>query len=407
MKIGIVLCADWGRASIDFDGLGEALIRSGHETLLLCRRSLSEPNVLPVVEASEEDRRNPAFWRAMNFSAAIFVNWLRAPEVAAAIRGAGIYLIAQADSDGLGSVRVFPRESWLRTLDPLDSWVVRLRKNRHWINRFLSLGKVEDAEVLKTAELAHVITIESPLAAANLKKFFRFYGKDHLCERIRVIPHTVRTAFVKSGVELKRPPRIFCGGRWDDPQKDPNLLAHVLARVIPAAPEVEVVIAGRGGDWAFRPLAERHPQVKWLGKIPPESIPELLKSCRFLLSSSQWESYPIGTLEALCLGCTFVGPPLPSFLSMVHGGQFGTVSSARSIGSLAKATLHELQNWSLGRRDPLGIASWWRGYVNNDVVAEQFLALIRSGVRDTRSGSRTYPGGPVNRTLADPKPESH
>lgn len=404
MKIGIVLCADWGRASIDFDGLGEALIRSGHEILLLCRRRLSEPNALPVLEVSDEERRNPLFWDAMKFSAVIFVNWLRAPEVVEAIREAGIYLIAQADSDGLGSVRVFPRESWLRTLDPLDSWVVRLRKNKHWINRFLSLGKVEDAEVLKTAELAHVITIESPLAAANLKKFFRFYRKNHLCERVRVIPHTVRTAFVKSDIELKRPPRIFCGGRWDDPQKDPNLLARVLARVIPAAPQVEVVIAGRGGDWAFQPLAERHPQVKWLGKIPLESIPELLKSCRFLLSSSQWESYPIGTLEALCLGCTFVGPPLPSFVSMVHGGQFGTVSSGRSVKGLADAALQELQNWNSGRRDPSKIASWWRGYVNNDAVAEQFLALIRSGVRRQQQGSGTPLGEPVScpRALDDP-----
>jgi hypothetical protein len=119
VKIGIVLCADWGRASIDFDGLGEAFIRSGHEAMLLCRRRLSEPDVLPVLEISEEKRRDPAFWRAMNLSAVIFVNWLRTPEVAQAIRAAGIYLIAQADSDGLGSIRVFPRESWLRneTLD--------------------------------------------------------------------------------------------------------------------------------------------------------------------------------------------------------------------------------------------------------------------------------------------------
>jgi glycosyltransferase involved in cell wall biosynthesis len=396
VKIGIVLCADWGRASIDFDGLGEALIRSGNEAVLLCRRRRSEPDVLPVVEASDEERKNPAFWRAMNLSAVIFLNWLRAPEVAEAILAAGIYLIAQADSDGLGSVRVFPRESWLRTIDPLDSWAVRVRKTRHWLNRFLYLGKLEDAEILKTAELSDCITIESPLAAENLMKFFRFYGKDNLCERIRVVPHTVRTAFIQSGIELNRPPRIFCGGRWDDPQKDANLLARVLTRIIPAAPEVEVVIAGRGGAWAFKPLAEKHPQVKWLGQVPRETIPDLLKSCQFLLSSSQWESYPIGTLEALCLGCTFVGPPLPSFLSMAHDGEFGTVSSGRSVKSLADATLHELQNWKCGRRDPLKIASWWRGYVNNDVVAEQFLGLIRSGVRRQEDGSLTSPEQPAN-----------
>jgi glycosyltransferase involved in cell wall biosynthesis len=248
--------------------------------------------------------------------------------------------------------------------------------------------------VLKTTELSEVVTIESPLAAANLMKFFRFYGKDRLCERIRVIPHTVRTAFVQSAIELNRPPRIFCGGRWDDPQKDPNLLALVLARIVSAVPEVEVVIAGRGGAWAFQPLAEKYSRVKWLGRVPPETVPDLLKSCQFLLSSSQWESYPIGTLEALSLGCTFVGPPLPSFLSMAHGGQFGTVSSARSVAGLADAALQELHNWKSGQRDPVKIASWWRGYVNNDVVAEQFLALIRSGVK-RQSGGSTIAAGQV------------
>jgi len=396
VKIGIVLNSDWRRASIDFDGLGEALIRSGHEAVLVCRRRLSELAVLPVLEVSDEQRRNPPFWRALNLSAAIFVNWLLTPEVAQAIRAAGTYLIAQADSDGLGSVRVFPRESWARTTDPLDSWVVRARKTTHWMNRFVSLGKQEDLEVLRTAELSNDITIESPLAAANLKKFFRFYGRDHLSERVRVIPHTVRMAFVEAPIELKRPPRIFCGGRWDDPQKGAKLLAHSLSRIISIIPEVEVVIAGRGGAWAFQPLAEKYPQVKWLGEVPPETVPDLLKCCQFLLSGSQWESYAIGTLEALCLGCTFAGPPLPSFLSMAHGGQFGTVSSALSAASLAKAALQELQNWKSGRRDPLKIASWWRGYVNNDAVAEQFLALIRSGVNRQSSGSAISSGQPVS-----------
>jgi glycosyltransferase involved in cell wall biosynthesis len=174
---------------------------------------------------------------------------------------------------------------------------------------------------------------------------------------------------------------VFCGGRWYDEQKNAELLARTITKVVAQQGDLQFVIAGKGSKEIFGDLAAQFPdRVLLPGVVPASEMLPLLNSCRFLLSSSRWESHPIGALEAVCSGCTVVATPIPGFLDIADGGRSGTIAESHRAEALARATLVENAKWESGERNPLQIAEHWRKIVNNRVVAGGMLQAALAGM---------------------------
>lgn len=375
MKVAIVLTTRWWRASIDQDGYCASLKKLGHQPSLYCLGNDAGPADFPVIEATPAQMETVEYWREQKLDVAIVFNWLRGSRLLKALRGAGVRTITRADNDGLASVRVFPRatrEISITERNPVNIF----RQNKHWLRRYLFLAQEEDDELLATVEASDAVAIESRAAADNLLEILYHYGRSDLAPRVKVVPHSVSDGFLTAPVgPAQRQPQIFCGGRWNDVQKDAGLLTGTIKKLLAQRPGLRIIIAGPGLKEAFPSLANTS-GVELAGLIKREEMSRVLAASRFLLASSRWETQPIGTLEALCLGATVVAPALPGFLELAGDGTSGTLSETRTADGLARAALIELEHWDRGLRDPAAIARCWRQKVSNDAVASGLLATV-------------------------------
>jgi glycosyltransferase involved in cell wall biosynthesis len=378
-KIAVAITTRWWPwTSIDYGGYCEALARLDHSPALVCCGN-DRPNAdFPLVETSLDEMKQPDFWRSLNLDAVIFFNWLRAPRIVRAAKQGGLFVISRGDTDGKGSGRVFPKAAWLAMEASDDRMIVRLRKAKYVAERYLKLSIAEDRALIETIELSDAVAIECDEAAKNLRRILAYYKRPDLGSKLHVVPHSVSDDVLSQNVSTEEKSRtIVCGGRWKDPQKDPHLLAATLHRLLRRQPKLNVVIIGDGPDTLFERLTQEHSRIEWLHQVPRAKVPALLTKARIALSSSRWEGYSIFALEALCMGCTVVGPPLPGFISMTEQGRYGTVSSRRTPASLMRAAEEEIELWDTGSRAPANISSVWRGRVSNDCVVSNLISLIQ------------------------------
>lgn len=378
-KIAVVINAAWrSYASIDFDGYCHELRRLGHlPTLVLWPNSEYVERDFPVVQAEADEMEKEGFWRDLAVQAAIFFNWLRAPRILDAMKRAGLSVISRGDSDGQISARVFPRAAWLALENGNDGALRWLQKRQWWLRRCLILCAINDRDLLDTVERTDVVVTECDESAKHLRRIFTYYRRPELSLKLRVIPHSVSNEILQPDIPIDQKARaLICGGRWDDPQKDAHLLVATLERLLPNQGELKVTIVGSGADRLFGPLGRKFPQIVWLRRIPRREMSQLLANHQLILSSSRWEGYSVIALEALCMGCTLVAPPLPGFVSMAEQGRYGTIAPNRSPASLAAAVEQELALWDRGARIPAEIAAVWRNRTNTHTVIGDLLSLI-------------------------------
>ncbi|MBE2203379.1 MAG: glycosyltransferase family 4 protein [Chthoniobacterales bacterium] len=374
MRVGIFLTRTYRPYSIDFDGYAAEIARSGHEPVVICPANHHPNFPFQVVVYAGDEASHPDFWKALGLERVICMTWFKHPEIFQAIRAAGVRIINRADSDGQVSARVFPSAVFHRCVQAFHGPMDLLRRLRHFVNRWLWHWKSDDAEVLKMMDLSDRIVVETQPFLEHFKKFLRFHRREDLLGKFAVVPHSVPELFIESPVAGSPRKTIFCSGRWDDDQKNAALLAASIPQILRECPEGDFLIAGYGVDEMFARLAGQDSRIRLAGLLPRESLPALLAGSRFLLSSSRWESHPIGALEALCCGCTVVATPVPGFQAIVQGGKYGTLASSHSVAALVNAVREEWMLWDAGKRLPGEIASHWRAEVNNKVVVAQLLS---------------------------------
>ena len=191
-----------------------------------------------------------------------------------------------------------------------------------------------------------------------------------------VIPYPVDEQFLTGDVPTAadRADRIVAIGRWDDSQKDGPLLAAAIERVAAVRPKTEFVVIGRNGTEVFSRLCKQVARVRYLGVQPPSVIGQFLRASRTLALSSGWESGPIVASEALCAGCSLVGPAwVPTIPWYCGEGAYGTVFERRSASALAGALAAELAEWDIGGRDPRTISAYFRPWFTPASVCRSLL----------------------------------
>ncbi|MDE2923307.1 MAG: glycosyltransferase [Acidobacteriota bacterium] len=373
------------QCSFRFEEYVRGLEALGHEAFVACPESSNDGFPVPIVSPPAGGGLEDAgFWRGLEADVAIVPSFHQMSDLLELIRGAGVRTIAMGDSDGQMGLRAFPLATLRRKVFSGSSdRGHQLRQLRFLARRYLlSFRRTDpqDAEFVRSAGSSDVLILGCEEARSHFRRFLRTAGADRLEDRVHVSPLAIHRVYCESS-DLGRDRRgIVAIGRWDDPQKNAPLLVRALSRYLGRAGGEEagdpVRIFGPGGEDRFGALSRRFPNVVYEGPRYPEVLADALAGSRFILFSSRWEGAPHAGCEALSMGATVVGTPIPSLRSWSEGGAYGRVASAHRAGPLAAAIAEEQAAWRRGERDPASIASVWRRRSSGRGVCQTMLEAL-------------------------------
>ena len=372
------------QCSFRFEEYIRGLEELGHEAFVVCPQSSDDGFPVPTFcPALGEGLANREFWLDLKVQAAIVPSFHQMSGLLELLVRVGVRTIAMGDSDGQMGLRAFPLATMRRTV---HAGVSDRRQRRR---RLASLGfrylrsslrrDPQDAEFLRSARFSDVLILGNAESRDHFRRFLRKAGAADRGERVHVAPLAINRVFCEFP-DLERERRgLVAIGRWDDPQKNAPLLARALMRYLDRAGDDRgqpVRIFGPGGEEHFRDLCARFPNVVHHGPQHPPVLAEALAGSRSIVFSSRWEGSPHAGCEALSMGATIVGTPIPSLRSWSEDGAYGRVASAHRAGPLARAIAAEQEAWRRSERDPASIAAVWRERSSGLGVCKAMLAAL-------------------------------
>ena len=349
----------------------------GHEPFLVCTRSSAAGVEGPGRLADDADElRASGFWREVAADVAVIVTWHRMSRVLEAMAEAGTRVVALADSDGRVGFRLFPRFTLERILAYGDGGLDRARRLKYWLGRWLSdlRGRSEeDEEALRSTRASDVLALGHAEGIRHFRRFLAHHGEGALGSRLVEVPLAIGASFLACPIPATKDDLVVAVGRWHDPQKNAPLLARALELFLADRPRTSVEIFGAGGEDVFAPLAGK---VDYRGVARQEVVAETLSRARSIVFSSRWEGSPHAATEALALGATLVGTPIPSLESWTADGRFGRVAGRARPRDLARALVLEHRAWDAGERHGPAIAGHWRPRLSPEGVCGRLLAPL-------------------------------
>ena len=384
MKIALVWPGEQPavQLSFRFEHYVAGFAELGHEAFVVGRSlpGVDPPYPLEPV-GSVEELSDSALWARLAVDVAIVFTWHRWSKLLVAIRSTGTRVVSIADTDGRVGLRAFP----LVTLQQMFVYRKGVRSQigclKYWLTRFLTdglRGGEEDREFVESTRASDVVILGSSDAAACFGKFLDYAGAAEFKSRLRAVPYAVPISFCTTPLDHPREDRVVSIGRWSDPQKNTPLLVAALERFLKRRCSTKVSLFGSGAIECFGELADRFPEVEIHGVQPLHVVQQTVRTSRSLLVSSRWESGPHTATEALALGATLIGTPIPAMVGLIEGGDWGRVSQRSSPNHFAKAMFDEMEAWDQGERRPLSIAETWRPRVSPTSVCSQLLEALDS-----------------------------
>ena len=370
--------------SFRFEEYIRGLEELGHEAFVVCPQSSDDGFPVPTFCPPEgEGLSNREFWLDLKVRAAVVPAFHQMSNLLELLTGIGVRTIALGDSDGQMGVRAFPRATMRRMVYAGAS--DRRRRRRRFARlalRYLRSFRrrdPQDAEFLRSARHSDVLILGNAESQRHFQRFLRKVRAADLAERVHVAPLAINRVFTQSP-DLGRERRgLVAIGRWDDPQKNAPLLARALAAYLARAGDEAddpIRIFGVGGEEHFAELCRRFGNVSYEGPQHPPVLAEALAGSRSIVFSSRWEGSPHAGCEALSMGATVVGTPIPSLRSWSEDGAYGRVASAHRVAPLARAIAAEQAAWRRGERDPASIARVWRARSSGRGVCEAMLSAL-------------------------------
>jgi glycosyltransferase involved in cell wall biosynthesis len=392
MKIALLLAAPWIPGSVDMTEYLRVLRRMGHDPVMICLDRSEGPAGFEVYAETRTVLQDPAFYLRLKLDAAIAFTWFNNPQIISAMKKAGMRTLIRGDSDGLLSIRDFPAHHIRVRMSGARGIMPRLTGVKHLLQRYLLEYRNEDQYRLDSLDQADVSVLETTAAADNVKAFLIKHNRRDLLDRLKVVPHFVADGFLTGPVAAQRDKAVVAIGRWEDPQKNAPLLAAAISRYL-AKPQHKstrfYLIGPEKGRPEFSSLTARHPQVEFVGPQNPASVRRYLACSRILLSSSRWEGSPVVGNEALAMGATVVGTPIPAFVDICNRGEkrgeFGRVAAGHFPAALSLALETEMDAWEMGGRDPRAISEFWRPQLSSETVVGELVRLL---LADDRAAQR-------------------
>lgn len=371
-----------------------ALNQLGHTAGQVALRSSSSASAERIVEGvltcSREEASSAAWWLKQNPWAVISNTWgaPRFDPIRKAILETTPRLIDRLDSDGNRSPRtdlpIYVHAMWSRLRDmqnkPAHRLLSPLIPFGHAATHLAFPGILDrrQAEVLSQIP---IVTAESPIAAERIVRFQRDFGFSGA--NICVSPFPVNEAnldvSLRSSTKLNR---IVSVGRWAAHQKNFPMMLQVLGTFLRSTPDWDAILPGsRPDNW--KKLLKRYcsgveNRISIPGPLPHAKIYEEFGNSKIFLMTSRHESFGIAAAEALCLGCSVVGPAHIPSVPWFCGSDSGSVATIYTNNGLLDALAAEVRSWTSGGRNPETIANIWRGRVSASNVGRDLVNMLEN-----------------------------
>jgi glycosyltransferase involved in cell wall biosynthesis len=339
----------------------------------------------PGITCTLDEMSDPAWWAALRPDAIILNLW-SAPRYDA-IRKAALKntprVIERLDASGVRVPRTWPaqffREYFGTERDRGRNVVTALARATARSLLYSIPAVMERPMALTMAQLPYVVA-ESPLAAARVERHIRWHSNAPV--QVAQISHPVYTKLMHYRPGDPKTNVVVAVGRWDTQQKDfPLLLATA------------VLFLSRHADWSFdivgrgvprhQKLLDRVPveimkRIRIHGSLPYEEVVEINRRAKIHFISSRWEGFCNATVEALCCGCSYVGPIEIGGASYLIENRSGTISSRRRPTDMMDALSTEVEAWKTDRRNAAAIAESWIEQSGYLPVTRRTLALFET-----------------------------
>lgn len=273
-----------------------------------------------------------------------------------------LYLPSLARLAAVDVAHIFSASYASFLLAPLPAMLAARACNKHVVLHYHS-GEADDhlanwgVLVHPWLRLAHHIVVPSEY----LRSVFAHYGY-----HARVIPNVVDlTRFV---YRERKPlaPRLL-STRNLEPYYRVDVIIRAYARVKPLMPHATLTIAGYGSEESdLRRLVQdlRLADVRFAGRVEPESMPRLYDEADIFLNASVVDNQPVSILEAFASGLPVIATPAGDIPAMVRHEQTGLLVPPSDPDTMAGAILNLLKqperalSFAARARETIGRYTW-------------------------------------------------
>jgi len=364
-----------------------ALSDLGIESAAVMPGPAKEDDEAGLLRVPYQSLESEAFWRSLHLDGLVLYSWAlpRYLAIAHAVRGAGVPLLINVDSCGLVSRPANPR-LWWRDLLP---YLVRKATSPIEAARLVSqiidnLGIYRVARSrLNTYEAATVACGVSPMATQWLQQEALYFGKTHLVDKIRCLPHPQMQIFSYGGEPKEN--LVLSVARWereDWVQKNPAVLLDALDKFLGSSPGWRACVIGSGATHLLNRLRRNHlanlHRCEFIDFLQPEQLVPFYRKAKIGVWSSRSEGQ-IGTgAQALCCGCSVVAGNSGTLSCFHHyvSRESGRLALGMDADAMAEALQLEAQAWDREERNPARISRIWTEEFHDVNVATRALELL-------------------------------
>jgi glycosyltransferase involved in cell wall biosynthesis len=346
----------------------------------------SEDLEKPLIYAPIEMLEDPAWWKSQAPYGVVTMLWgaSRYARIRSAVLQATPRLIEKLDTDGVKSPRVwfsdYVRVVWVHLMDhgkPLQRALAPFIAFARAVALYLFPGLLDRKLVTGLAAIP-VVAAESPIAVERLKRWSRGLGVTP--PRMACIHHPVDYEQLLQGPPVERKNKIIAVGRMQSAQKNLPLMLEVLEEFLRVYPDWSAEIIGRLPDNLDSLLAPIPPETRkrivFTGPVPHDDLGAHYRSSKIYLMTSRHEAFCNTASEALCCGCSVVGPVDTAGIPFVTAYGSGTVSCRQTKEHFLDALCAEVESWNAGWRDPERISSEWIQRLGAPAVGGKILDTL-------------------------------
>ena len=340
-----------------------------------------------LIRTQYANLEDPEWWKSLEAEGVVLYAWGDGKywKIARAIQSSGAKLVTHMDTAGIlgifNGLDVFVHSLWHSSTSKYGRGIKALLHTTLRFAYAVSVGLIKnDYRRILHLNCADIIGVISPIAADRIHKVCQFYGGDDMTSKIRLIPHP-NASYMSFNPDISKERMVCAIGRWDDEvTKGTALLCQTMELLTVKDRYVQIEIYGRVPQsmrkWHESLNETTQSRILLKGVVTNSELKPALQRARISVCTSYREGYHTVSAEALCCGCSIIGPNVDSIPSLkwFTDGPHGDLA-ARNKDALTDCLLHELSKWDSGERDAAAISKKWTARLHASNVARQIIGL--------------------------------
>jgi glycosyltransferase involved in cell wall biosynthesis len=366
----------------------EGLRQIGIGSRLVILNADGMPNDERFYPATRDQFVDPKFWACLRLDAIILQGGcdVGIESVSMAIKESGTKLLLRLDTDGILAPQV-DLYLYFYTL----WWWLGYNKRHPALSRALAKTTLKmvfplrfgPGRIIRRLRLGDFLLAESRIAVARIQRILNDFGENYSKDKVVNLPIPITTDW-HYDLSVPKENLIISVGRWEDTQKDAPKLIKTLGKVLPQFPKYNSVVIGNSEDY-LRKLVKKYAlasadRIEITGYLPHFEIPAYARRAKIFVCSSRSESMHISSAEALCSGCSVVGPAEIASMQEYSSHCSGTLAWTRRTADFSDALAAEINSWNEGMRNPCEISRFFQSRLAPEKVAREILKTIEQKI---------------------------